>query len=257
MTTIISFVSQKGGVGKTTSAINLATAFAFGGYTSLLVDLDPQSSIRFSVGMNGNIPVGTKELFLKPDLPLKKLVQETDHENLDFIFSNMDTVKNERSVFEAGSDARFLQRRLGVEEGKYDFIVVDAPASTNAMAINAMYSSDLIIMPLQCESLAIKSLKRFLVAFNELQQKLSDKPLRLAGILLTMYDREIEVHRRVSQQIYKALSDSVFQTIIPRNESIIEASALGKSVITYDLNSIGSTAYIRLMNELVDKFSLR
>ncbi len=257
MTTIISFVSQKGGVGKTTSAINLATAFAFGGYSSLLVDLDPQSSIRFSVGINNSVPAGTKELFLKPSIPIKKLVQDTDHENLDFIFSNMETVKNERSVFEVGNDSKFLQKRLNIDKDKYDFIVIDAPASTNNMAVNAIYCSDLIIMPLQCESLAIKSLKRFLVAFNDLQRQFAEKTLRLAGILLTMYDRDIEVHRRVSQQIYKALSDSVFQTIIPRNEAIIEASALGKSVITYNLNSIGATAYIRLMNELVDKFSLR
>ena len=125
------------------------------------------------------------------------------------------------------------------------------------MAVNAIYCSDLIVLPLQCESLAIKSLKRFLISFTELQQRLSGKNLKLAGILLTMYDRDIEVHRKVSQQVYKALSDSIFETIIPRNEAIIEASALGKSVITYQLNSIGATAYIRLMNELVDKFSLR
>ncbi len=257
MTTIISFVSQKGGVGKTTSAINLATAFAFGGYSSLLVDLDPQSSVRFSMGMNSKINTGTKELFLDPNLPIKHLIQETDHENLDFIFSNVDTINSERSVFEVGSNSRFLMERLNNTDHNYDFIVVDAPASTNTMAVNAIYCSDLIILPLQCESLAIKSLKRFLIAFNGLQNELTDKNLRLAGILLTMYDRDIEVHRKVSQQIYRALSDSVFETIIPRNEAIIEASALGKSVITYKLNSIGATAYIRLMNELVDKFSLR
>ncbi len=125
------------------------------------------------------------------------------------------------------------------------------------MAISAIYASDLIILPLQCENLAIKSLKRFLRSFNELRETFTDKDLRLAGILLTMFDRKIEIHRRVGQQIYKALSDSVFETIIPRNESIVESSALGKSVITYNLNTIGATAYIRLMNELVDKFDLR
>ena len=257
MTSIISFVSQKGGVGKTTSAINLATAFAFGGYSVLLIDLDPQSSIRFSMGLNQRIPVGTREMFLDPSVPISQLVQDTDHENMDFIFSNVDTIKSEQAVFNAGKESRFLKNRIDESDQDYDFVIVDAPASTNAMAINAIYCSDLIILPLQCESLAIKSLKRFLVAFNELQSQLTDRTLRLAGILLTMYDREMEVHRKISQQIYKALSDSVFETIIPRNEAIIEASALGKSVITYKLNSIGATAYIRLMNELVDKFSLR
>jgi chromosome partitioning protein len=257
MTTIISFVSQKGGVGKTTSAINLATAFAFGGYSVLLVDLDPQSSIRFSMGINTKISIGTRELFLDPSIPIKELVRKTDHENLDFIFSNIDTIKNEESVFKIGDNSRYLMERINEDKGEYDFIIVDAPSSTNNMTINAIYCSDLIILPLQCESLAIKSLKRFLVAFNELQTRLTDKRLRLAGILLTMYDSDIEVHRKVSQQIYRALSDAVFNTIIPRNEAIIEASALGKSVVTHKLNSIGATAYIRLMNELVDKFSLR
>ncbi|MBT4525954.1 MAG: ParA family protein [Deltaproteobacteria bacterium] len=257
MSTIISFVSQKGGVGKTTSAVNLATAFAFGGYSVLLVDLDPQSSVKFSMGIKKRISLGTKELFLEPDVPISDLTEQTEQDNLSFIFSNIESIKSEKKVFKLASDETVLQKRLQPILNQYDFIILDAPASTNNMAVNAIYCSDLIVLPLQCESLAIKSLKRFLISFTELQQRLTGKDLRLAGILLTMYDRDIEVHRKVSQQVYKALSDSIFDTIIPRNEAIIEASALGKSVITYQLNSIGATAYIRLMNELVDKFSLR
>jgi len=257
MSTIISFVSQKGGVGKTTSAVNLATAFAFGGYSVLLVDLDPQSSVKFSMGIKKWISLGTKELFLEPDVPISDLTEQTEQDNLSFIFSNIESIRSEKKVFKLASDETVLQKRLQPILNQYDFIILDAPASTNNMAVNAIYCSDLIVLPLQCESLAIKSLKRFLISFTELQQRLTGKDLRLAGILLTMYDRDIEVHRKVSQQVYKALSDSIFDTIIPRNEAIIEASALGKSVITYQLNSIGATAYIRLMNELVDKFSLR
>ena len=257
MSTIISFVSQKGGVGKTTSAVNLATAFAFGGYSVLLVDLDPQSSVKFSMGIKKRISLGAKELFLETDIPMDDLIHQTEQDNLSFIFSNIDSIRSEKKVFQLAADETVLQARLQPVLNNYDFIILDAPASTNNMAVNAIYCSDLIMLPLQCESLAIKSLKRFLISFTELQQRLTGKDLRLAGILLTMYDRDIEVHRKVSQQVYKALSDSIFETIIPRNEAIIEASALGKSVITYQLNSIGATAYIRLMNELVDKFSLR
>ena len=257
MSTIISFVSQKGGVGKTTSAVNLATAFAFGGYSVLLVDLDPQSSVKFSMGIKKRISLGTKELFLELDVPISDLTEQTEQDNLSFIFSNIESIRSEKKVFKLASDETVLQKRLQPILNQYDFIILDAPASTNNMAVNAIYCSGLIVLPLQCESLAIKSLKRFLISFTELQQRLTGKDLRLAGILLTMYDRDIEVHRKVSQQVYKALSDSIFDTIIPRNEAIIEASALGKSVITYQLNSIGATAYIRLMNELVDKFSLR
>ncbi len=256
MTTIISFVSQKGGVGKTTSAVNLATAFTFGGYSVLLVDLDPQSSVRFSMGVKNKITQGTRELFLEPEIPLSDLIQQTEQGNPSFIFSNIDSIKNEAKVFKIAVEEAFLKDRLMPVMDQYDFIIVDAPASSNNMAVNAICCSDLIILPLQCEGLAIKSLKRFLVLFAELQRRLSGKDLKLAGILLTMYDRKIEVHRKVSQQVYRALSDSIFKTIIPRNEAIIESSAMGKSVITYQLNSIGATAYIQLMHELIDKFNL-
>ncbi len=257
MATTISFVSQKGGVGKTTSAINLATAFAFGGYAVLLIDLDPQSSIRFSMGVQETITQGTRELFLEPQISLKQLVQGTIQENMDFVFSNIETLKCEREVLEVGENASYLLDRITKANKAYDFVVIDAPSSTNNMAINAIYAADLIVLPIQCENLAIKSLKRFLRSFNELRSNFTDKDLKLAGILLTMFDRKIEIHRRIGQQVYKALSDSVFETIIPRNEAIVEASALGKSVITHNLSSIGATAYIRLMNELVDKFDLR
>ncbi len=112
MATIISFVSQKGGVGKTTSAINLATAFAFGGYSVLLVDLDPQSSIRYSMGVQNVVSRGTRELFLNPEMPLSQLVQETGQENMEFIFSNVDTIENEKAVLEVGTDAQYLLRRI-------------------------------------------------------------------------------------------------------------------------------------------------
>lgn len=257
MSTIISFVSQKGGVGKTTSAVNLATAFAFGGYSVLLIDLDPQGSIRFSMGVKKAVKLGTKDIFLNPETPLRNLLFQTEQEQLSFIFSNITSLKIERSVDKVAQNASFLNDRIRNEGEGYDFIIIDAPASTSPLAISAIYASDLIILPLQCESLAIKSLKRFLISFNELQRALPQKELRVAGILLTMFDRNVEVHRRVSQQVYQALSDSVFETIIPRDDAIVEASALGKSVINYQLSSIGATAYIRLMDELVDKFSLR
>ena len=257
MTTIISFVSQKGGVGKTTSAINLATAFAFGGYKVLLIDLDPQSSIRFSMGVKKGVTEGARDLFLNPNLPFSRLVRRTDQENLHFIFSNIDTLAQEREVYHAAENKKHLYDRIQNECGAYDFVIIDAPASTNDVTINAIYAADLVILPIQCENLAVKSLKRFLLSFNELQASVPDKELRIAGILLTMYDKDIEIHRKVCQQIYKALSDSVFKTIIPRNKEITEASALGKSVITYKLGSVGATAYIRLMDELVDRFSLR
>ena len=258
MSTIVSFVSQKGGVGKTTSAVNLATAFAIGGYRALLLDLDPQGSVRYSLGIESKSSFGTRELFLDSTKGIKHLIQQTsEHPNLHFIFSNIEKISDERKISNITENSNFLDEIFKSCAMNYDFIVIDAPASTNNLAINTIVASDLIVLPIQCESLAIKSLKRFLISFQELQDNIKDKELRLAGILLTMYDKTIPVHRKVTSQMYKALSNSVFETIIPKNNSLIEASALGKSIITHKFSSIGSTAYIRFMNEILDKFSLR
>lgn len=253
---IISFVSQKGGVGKTTSAVNLSVAFAFGGYKVLLIDLDPQSSVRYSFGLE-DVKMGTRELILAPNTPLKDLILHTKvHGNLDFIVSNITNLSEEKDVFDVLSNYSFLSDLLRKRKLDYDYVIIDAPSSTNNLAINALVAADLIVLPLQCENLAIKSLKRFLVSFHELQTIVGEKDLRLAGILLTRFNSKNEVHQRIASQLYHSLSEAVFQSIIPEVDEIVEASALGQPVLVYKLQSIGSTAYIRLMKELMAKFDL-
>ncbi|MBF0288890.1 MAG: ParA family protein [SAR324 cluster bacterium] len=257
MTTVISFASQKGGVGKTTSAINLSTAFAVGGYRVLMIDLDPQDSVSASFGIKTASSYGTRELYCDPSTPLDELCTKTRHENLDFIMSNISLMADEYEVIQVAADLFYLKQWLQSEvEGKYDFVIIDCPPSMGSLTVNALVASDLVIIPLQCEALAMQSLKRFLRTFKELQTKI-DSHLRIAGILLTMYDRQIEVHRVISQQVYHYLQGSVFQTIIPRCGEIIESSAVGKSVINKSISSVGSTAYIRLANEILDRFNIR
>jgi chromosome partitioning protein len=257
MPTTIVFSSEKGGVGKTTSAVNLAMAFAIGGYRVLLIDMDPQGSVRFSFGYRGQVKLGTRQLLLEQNAALAGIIQRAEGtSNLDYVFANFDTLPQELKATETLSDPTVLQRRLAREAGGYDFVVLDAPASNSTLALNAITAADLVVLPLQCESLAVKSLKRFLVAFKELQLRYNPD-LRIAGILLTMYDRSLEVHRRICRQMFETLSDSVFTTIIPKSREIQEASALGQSVITYKMNSVGATAYIRLAKEILDRFRLR
>ena len=252
----IVFASEKGGVGKTTSAVNLAMALVIGGYRVLLVDMDPQGSIRFSFGSKTPVRQGTLQLLTEPSTPLKQLVVSPDSTGLDAIYSNIDTLNAQMGLDEKGMDPYVLKRRIENEAAGYDFVVLDAPASTGALAIASLTAGDLLILPLQCESLAIKSLKRFLMAFRELQKSVNPN-LRIAGILLTMYDRGLEVHRRICREVYDALYDAVFDTIIPKSREIPEASAMGQSVITYNINSTGATAYIRLAKEILDRYNLR
>lgn len=256
MTSTIVFSSQKGGVGKTTSAVNLAMAFAVGGYRVLLVDLDPQGSVRYSFGIKEPAQQGVRELLTEPTIHLSDLVISADGQGLDYILSNIDTVKIEREMLSKIDGADTLKKRLDEEAQDYDFILLDAPASTGLLALNAMTAADYVVLPLQCESLAIKSLKRFLVSFRELQMSHNPK-LRIAGILMTMYNRNLDVHRKICRQMYETLFDSVFSTIIPQSKEIAESSATGQSVLTYNINSIGATAYIRLAKEILDRFGLR
>ena len=257
MPTSIVFSSEKGGVGKTTCAVNLAVAFAVGGYRVLLVDMDPQGSVRFSFGVKETPRVGTRQLLTDPSIPLTRLVQKAEGApGLDYVFANFDNLQQELDATGRVTSPTLLKQRLDAEAGAYDFVILDAPASNSMLALNAITAADLVVLPLQCESLAIKSLKRFLVAFKELQLQYNPD-LRIAGIVLTMYDRSLEVHRRICRQMYETLYDSVFTTIIPKAREVTEASALGQSVITYRVNSVGATAYIRLAKEILDRFNLR
>ena len=256
MPTTIVFASEKGGVGKTTSAVNLAMALVIGGYKVLMIDMDPQGSVRFSFGVKAPLSKGTRELLVEPSTPMTDLVVSPTGTGLDAIYSNIETLEDQRSVSQSGVDAFVLKNRIQNEAQDYDFVVLDSPASTGELAVAALTAGDLLILPLQCESLAIKSLKRFLMAFKDLQGKVNPQ-LRIAGILLTMYDRSLEVHRRICREVYDALYDAVFDTIIPKSKEITEASAVGQSVITYGINSVGATAYIRLAKEILDRFNLR
>jgi len=228
-------------------------AFAIGGFKVLLVDMDPQGSVRFSFGYKEPITQGTRQLLAEPSIPLQEIAVSGNSQGIDYVFSNIETLGQEQELGRMIAGPEALKKRLEAEGDNYDYIILDAPASTGILTMNALAAADLVVLPLQCESLAVKSLKRFLLSFREMQRK-HNPNLRIAGVLMTMYDRNLVVHRRVCKQMYETLTDSVFSTIIPKSKEITEASALGQSVITYDISSIGATAYIRLAKEILERF---
>lgn len=260
MAVIISFISQKGGVGKTTSAINLATAFALGDYSVLLIDLDPQSSVGFSLGLQNVERLGSYNMMLQPKTPIDSLIYKTpEQENLHLILSGNQTLAETQQVQRLlqKKTPHYLKKLLENRVNGYDVVILDIPHTTSLLSINAICATDIAILPLQCEHLALESMKNFFVSFQELQSQVTTHDLKLAGVLLTMFDKDMVVHRTISRQLYSALSDAVFETVIPEHSDFPEASAVGCSILDYKPNSIGATAYIRFMKEICKRFSIQ
>ena len=198
---IISLNSQKGGVGKTTTAIHLSKGLALGGYRTLLVDIDPQGSVQSALRVKSQANAGTYQLFCVPGTRLEDVCQSSGNQNLDLVLANARKLQEEHEINRVAGDYYFLTQWLDEHVlDHYDFIILDSPATTGVLSINVMLAANLIVVPLQCQALAVKSLKRFLGAFRDLQKNINPS-LRLAGILLTMYDKNIPAHRYIGKQM--------------------------------------------------------
>lgn len=258
MPKIISLVSQKGGVGKSSSAINLAHAFAIGGYKTLIIDFDSQGSVKTGLGVVGEGEMGCKELLTKNNAPIENyLYHDKEHSNLDIICSNIYSPTEEKAIFQICNKYNVLSESLKKKTSNYDIIILDAPASTNSLVINIIYASDYILLPMQCEKLAVASLSRFLRYFQNLQGQIRNKDIKLAGIVMTMFKKNNAVHRRVCEQIYEMLGDSVFRTIVPFDDALVESNAFKQSIFAYQMHSASATAYIQLMKEMVERYHLQ
>ena len=258
MPKIISLISQKGGVGKSSSVINLSHAFAIGGYKVLIIDFDSQGSIKTGLGITITNELGCKELLTKSNDSMQSLISnQKEYKNLDIICSNIHSPAEEKAIFQICNKDNVLSNSLKKKIQAYDLVIIDAPASTNSLITNIIYASDYILLPLQCEKLAVASLARFLKYFQLLQIQIKNKEIKLAGLLLTMFKKNSNVHRRVCEQIYETLGDSVFRTIIPFDEALVESHALKQSIFSYKMNSASATAYIKLMKEIITRYSFK
>lgn len=249
---IIAIANQKGGVGKTTTAVNLAAALGVLEQKVLLVDADPQANATSGLGISPQPGQGGTYELLEHTVTARKIIQQTNTTNVDLITSHIDLVAIEIELVDREQRELMLKNALQEVVGLYDFILIDCAPSLGLITLNALSAAHGVIIPVQCEYFALEGLGKLLNTIKSVQ-KLHNTELDIEGILLTMYDMRLRLSNQVVDEVKKHFGKMVFKTIIQRNIKLSEAPSYGEDIIAYDATSNGAKSYLSLAGEIIKK----
>lgn len=248
----IVIANQKGGVGKTTTAINLSASLAELGQKVLVIDIDPQGNTSSGLGVEKNEVENTVYELLLGESKVEKCIQKEVIENLDIISSNINLAAAEIELTGFEEKEYILKKAVAKVRKKYDFIIIDCPPSLNTLTINAMCAADTVLVPIQCEYYALEGLSQLMNTVELVRERLNRK-LEIEGVVFTMYDARTNLSPQVVENVKNNLDQKIYKTIIPRNVRLAEAPSYGMPITKYDSKSTGAESYRLLAEEVINR----
>lgn len=255
MSRIIAIANQKGGVGKTTTAINLSACLAESGKKVLAIDLDPQGNMTSGLGVDKNELENTVYELMLDECSINESIQDTVVDHLKIIASNVNLAGAEIELLGINDKEYILRTAVDYIRDDYDFIIIDCPPSLNMLTVNAMTTADTVLVPIQCEYYALEGLSQLIHTINLVQERLNAK-LQIEGVVFTMYDVRTNLSNQVVDNVKENLDAKIYSTMIPRNIRLAEAPSYGIPINMYDSRSAGAESYRKLAKEIIDRKDL-